>query len=85
MIGPPLLSSRGGPGRRHTIVLCVGFLTGGLRVAAIVAGGPPVLSGSVAMQVAATVRLRVGGPLMTLSHLLVQWLCSITPGRTIAR
>jgi hypothetical protein len=66
-------------------VLCVGFLTGGLRVAAIVAGGPPVLGGSVAMQVAATVGLRVGSPLMTLSHLLVQLRCSITRGPTIAR
>ena len=48
-------------------------------------GGPPVFGGSVAMQVAAIVRLRLGGPLMTFSHLFVQLRCSITRGRAIAR
>jgi hypothetical protein len=79
------LRRAGRPGRRHSIVLCVGFLMGGLRVPTIVAGGPPVPTGSVAMQVAASGGLSVGGPLMTLSHLLVQLRCSITRSRTIAR
>jgi hypothetical protein len=65
--------------------LLVVFISGGLGFGAIFSGGPPVFSGSVAMQVAATVGLRVGGPLMTFSHLLVQLRCSIPRGLAIAR
>jgi hypothetical protein len=51
LIGPrPLLA--GGPIRRDSIVLCVGFLAGGLRLAAILAGGLPVLVSGPAVSVA---------------------------------
>lgn len=63
----------------------VGIISGGLGIGAIFPGGPPVFTGSVAMQVAATVGLPVGGPLMTFSHLLVELRCSITRGPAIAR
>jgi hypothetical protein len=55
--------------------LLVGLISGGLGIGAIFSGGPPVLRGSVAMQVAATVGLRFERPLMTFSHLLVPLRC----------
>jgi len=63
----------------------VNFVSGGFGFGAIFPGGPPVLSGSVAKQVAATVGLPLGGPLVTFSYLLVQLCCSIAGGRAIAR
>lgn len=48
-----------------------GFISGGLGLGPIFSGGPPVFDGSVTMQVASSVVLCLGGPLVTFGYLLV--------------
>jgi hypothetical protein len=64
--------------------VAVVFVSGGFGVGSVLAGGLPVRSSSVAMEVAASVGLSVGGKLMTFRHLLVQFRCPIIRGRAIA-
>jgi hypothetical protein len=70
LIGPPLLLG-GGSISRDSIALCVGFLTGGLRLAAILAGGLAVLVSGPTVSLAEIVGHRFGGRLMFLSEPLV--------------
>jgi hypothetical protein len=70
LIGPPLHLG-GGPIRRDSIVIGVGFLTGGLRLAAILAGGLPVLVSGPTVSLAEIVGHRFGGRLMFLSEPLM--------------
>jgi hypothetical protein len=60
-----------GPTAKHSIVLYVGFLTGRLRLAAILASGLPVLLSGPAVSLGIIVGQRFRGRLMFLSEPLV--------------
>jgi hypothetical protein len=68
LIGPALLSSGAGPIRCDSIVLCVGFLTGGLRLGAILASGLLVLVSGATVSLGEIARQRFRGRLMFLSE-----------------
>jgi hypothetical protein len=70
LIGAPPLCS-GGLIRRDSIVLCVGFLTSGLRLAAILVSGLQVLVSGATVSFGEIVGQRFRGRLMFLSEPLV--------------
>jgi hypothetical protein len=65
--------------------LVVVFISGSLGLRPIFSSGPPELTGSAGVKVRATSGHRFGGPLMTLSHLLIQARRLITRRRAVTR
>jgi hypothetical protein len=62
---------RSGPTGMHSIVLCVGFLTGGLRLTAVLISGLPVLVSGPTVSLGEIVGQRFRGRLMFFSEQLM--------------
>ena len=68
---------RGGPTVMHSIVLCIGFLTGALRLTAILVSGLQVLLSGPAMSLGEIVGQRFRGRLMFFCEQLMHKGCFI--------